>query len=129
MPQITALTIDDGAATPVAHTFGPVTTNGSKAKFADRSAGVASGYRTIEDEVRLATTPTGANRRVINFMLPVTAVVDGVTKVVRYNSAQVILNQAQDATEQENKDQLAYVKNYIDNALVKAAVPQNEPWY
>lgn len=129
MPAIAALTINDGAATPVAHIFAPVTTDGAKGQFADRSSGIAAAYARLNHEVRAAAQPGAANRIIIGFSVPVTAVVDGVTKVVRTSSAQVAINCAQESTEQERKDLLAYVANCLGLASVKQTVQNLEPFY
>lgn len=129
MPAITALTINDGATTPVAHTFSPVSTNGSKAEFADRSSATMAGFRVISDELRKPASPTGAWRRIIGYMFPVEAVVDGKTVVVDYDSAQVIFNFSQTSTDQRRKDAHAYVNNHIGLTSVKSAITGNEPWY
>lgn len=53
MPAIGNVTINDGATTPVAHTFGPagIDANGV-AKFADRSGGIPVGYLTVDISLR-----------------------------------------------------------------------------
>jgi len=129
MPQLAAIAIDDGAATPVSHTFSPVTSNGSKAEWADRSSTTAAGYRAISNEVRKPASAIGAYRNVTTFMFPVEATVDGVVKVVGYSSAKVEFNFRQESTDQERKDARAYVVNYLNNASVKTAVETNEPHY
>lgn len=129
MPAIAALTINDGAATPVAHTFSVVSTDGKKAQWADRTSNTIIGNRTITDEVRVPNGTGTAYRRLIGFSTPTEALVDGTYKVVRVGSAQVIFNFAPDSTNQERVDQLAYVANYLANASVKAAVPALEPFY
>lgn len=129
MPAIAALTLADGQATPVNHTFNVGTTNGSKAEWQERSSSLPAGYFVITDEVRKPASPGAAYRRIIGFNIPVTATVDGSLKVVRFNSGQVILNFSESSTEQERKDQLAYMTNFLLNASVKAAVPALEPFY
>lgn len=129
MPAIASMSINDGQSTPVAHTFAPVSTDGTKSMWADRSPTIPAGFRTISHEV---TAPNG-NRSVyrINngFMNPTVATVDGVDKVVRYSSGQVILNFAPDATLQERKDLLAYMSNFLAHASVKTTVENLEPFY
>lgn len=129
MPAIAALSINDGAATPVAHTFAPVTTNGATSKHADRAPLIPAGYLTIQQEVREAKAAGQAHRIIIGFSLPVLATVDGSLTRVRLSSAQVVFNFAQDSTEQERKDALAYVTNYLSNATVKTSVQNIEPFY
>jgi len=129
MPAIAALVINDGQGSPVAHTFSPVTTDGSMAKYADRSPTIPSGFRTISLEV----LPPSGNRTVhkwqAGFSDPVVATVNSVDQVVRYSSAQVTLNIHPDSTLQERKDLLAYVANYLANATVKTSVENIEPFY
>lgn len=129
MPAIAALVINDGAATPVARTFNPVTTDGSLSKWADRSPTIAAGFRTITEEV---LEPAG-NRTVykitMGFYFPVVATVNGVDTVVRFNSAQVIFNMAPDSTTQERDDTMSFVKNFLANSTVVTSVENVEPFY
>jgi hypothetical protein len=129
MPAITALTINDGQGTPVSHTFSPVTTNGSLAKWADRSPSIPSGFRTISFEVLPPSGPRTTNKLQAGFMLPTVATVDTVDQVVRYSSGQVTLNIHPDATLQERKDFLAYLVNFFGEADVISAVENLEPFY
>lgn len=62
-------------------------------------------------------------------MVPTVATVNGVDTVVRYNSAQVILNIHPESTLQDRKDLNAYVANSLDNALIKTTVENLEPAY
>lgn len=129
MPAIAALSINDGQATPVAHTFSPVTTDGSVAKWADRSPSIPSGFRTISYEVAEPSGSRTTHKLQGGFMIPTVATVDSVDQVVRYSSAQVTLNIHPDATLQERKDILAYVANFFGNANVKSSVENLEPFY
>lgn len=129
MPAIAALTINDGQTTPSAKTFSPVTTTGSKAQWADRSPSIPAGFRLVSHEV----SPPNGNRTVhritLGYMCPTVAVVDGVDKAVRYNSANVVLNIHPDSTLQERKDLLAYVANSLGLAVVKTSVENIEPFF
>lgn len=129
MPAIAALTINDGQATPAAHTFNPVTTDGSKAMWADRSPGIPAGYRTISHEVLGPSGARTVNRLTFGFMTPTLATVNGVDTQVRYSSAQVVLNIHPESTLQERKDLLAYITNFLSNANVKTSVENVEPFY
>lgn len=129
MPAIAALTINDGATSPVAHTFNPVTTNGSGAQWADRSPSIATGFRLVSHEV---LPPSGARtvyRITMGFKFPTVATIDSVDQVVRYDSAQVVLNIHPDSTLQDRKDMLAYVANSLGLASVKSSVENIEPFY
>jgi hypothetical protein len=129
MPAIAALTINDGAATPVAHTFNPITTNGSLAKWADRSPSIAAGFRTITEEVLEPSGQRTAYKITLGFYFPVVATVSGVDQVVRFGSAQVVFNTAPDSTLQERDDNLTYVINMLSHASVRSSVENLEPFY
>jgi len=129
MPAIAALTVNDGLATPVAHTFSPVTTDGSMAKWADRSPSIPSGFRTISHEVVGPNGSRTVHKITLGFTNPTVVTVAGVDTVVRYSSAQVILNVHPDSTLQERKDLLAYVANSLGLATVKSSVENLEPFY
>lgn len=129
MPAIATLSINDGLAVPVAHSFAPVSTTGQKAKFADRSPTIPAGYRTISHEVAEPNGNRTVNKITMGFVNPTVATVDGSDTVVRYSSAQVVLNIHPDSTLQERKDLLAYVANSLDLASVKTSVENLEPFY
>lgn len=129
MPAIAALTINDGLGVPVAHTFSPVSTDGSKAQWADRSPSVPAGFRLISQEV----LPPSGNRSTYKvtwgFMFPVLATVDGTDVVVRYTAVSISANFHPNSTLQERKDAMAYVGNTLANAAVKTSVENLEPHY
>lgn len=129
MPAIAALSINDGLATPVAHTFSPVKTDGSMAQWADRSPSIPSGFRLISHEVLPPSGNRTTHKVTFGFMNPTVATVNGVDQVVRYSSAQLVLNIHPDSLLQERKDLLAYVANFLANANVKTSVEQIEPFY
>jgi hypothetical protein len=129
MPAIAALVINDGAATPVAHTFAPVTTDGSLAKWADRSPSIPSGFRTITEEVLEPSGNRTAYKITLGFFFPVVATVNAVDTVVRFSSANVVFNMAPDSTQQERDDNLTYVINCLSHAEVRNSVEKLEPFY
>jgi hypothetical protein len=129
MPAIATLAINDGQAAPVSHNYDPVTTDGSQAKWADRSPTIPSGFRTISHEVLPPANGRTVHKITCGFYIPVVATVAGVDTVVRYSSGQVILNVAADSLLQERKDLLAYVANFLGNATVKTSIQNLEPFY
>lgn len=52
MPGIGNVVINDGATTPVAHTFAPAGISGITASLADRSGGIPVGYYTMDLSLR-----------------------------------------------------------------------------
>lgn len=129
MPAIATLTINDGQAAPVAHTFSPQSTTGQKAQWADRSPTIPAGYRTISHELADPNGTRTVHKVTMGFMTPVVATVDGSDTVVRYNSGQIILNINPQSTLQERKDIMAYMINTMSNATVKTSVENLEPFY
>jgi hypothetical protein len=129
MPAIAALTINDGLASPAAHTFNPVTTDGSKAAWADRAPAVPAGYLQISHEMLPPSGSRTVYKLTAGYMMPVLGTVDGVQQVVRYSSAQVILNIHPESALQERKDLLAYVANSLGLAGWKTSVENLEPYW
>lgn len=128
MPAIASLSINDGQATPAAHTFAVGTTDGQAAKWIEKSAAASTGYFPLTYSVRMGKTPTAANVVEIGITMPT---LDGtsVNGVMRKSSASVRFNFAQTASQQEMKDLVAYVTNFLSNATVKAAIPALDPFY
>jgi hypothetical protein len=129
MPAIAALTINDGLAVPVAHTFNPVTTDGAKAQWADRSPSIPSGFRTVSNEV---VAPAGSRttwKWSNGYYVPVVAAINGLDTVIGYNSGSIVLNLRPEASLQERKDLLAYMANSLGLAVMKTSVENLEPFY
>lgn len=129
MPAIAALTINDGAASPVAHTFSPVSTDGSKAQWADRSPSIPAGFLGVSHEILSPNGSRTVHRIQAGYMMPTVATVNSVDTVVRYSSAQVILNIHPESTLAERKNLLAYVANSLGLATWKTSVENLEPFY
>lgn len=129
MPAIATLSVNDGQAAPVAHSFAPVSTDGARAKWADRSPSIPAGFKVLSIEMAEPSGNRTVHKVTLGLTDPVVAAVDGADTVVRYNSAQLVLNIHPDSTLQNRKDILAYVANLAANASVKTAVENLEPFY
>ncbi len=133
MPAIGTITINNGAATPVAHNFDPVNINGDVAYWADRSGGVPSGYPKIDLSMRDPSTAARVYRVQGDVILPTVA--DGSNPAVAAGTvlyetrAQFTFFLPERSTLQERKDILAYVKNYLAHAVVTAVVQNLEHVY
>lgn len=137
MPAMAAITINDGKATPVAHTFNPMTFDQSMglATLADRSGGIAIGYPTVNLQLVNPAKPTVNGRAVsgsdrvyrakIRFSLPVMealSVADSgytpaptVAYTLRGNVEFILPERC---TLADRKDLLAYVKNGLAQSVV-----------
>lgn len=129
MPAIAALTINDGASTPVAHVFSPVTTDGAKGQWADRSPSIPAGFKALQIEVSPPNGSRTVHRWTMGLMDPTVVTVNSVDQVDHFNSGSLVLNFHPNSTAQERKDLLAYFANALANASVKASVENLEPFY
>lgn len=130
MPQLAAVTINDGKATPVAHTFNP----------RDIVAGVATltegtGIPIGENQLSLSLTKTASNRRNVKLklVLPIVqdVIVGGISRptVVRQTTANVDFSFAEDSNPAERKDARALVANALNNALLASVMHDLQALY
>jgi hypothetical protein len=129
MPAIATLSINDGQATPVAHSFAVNTTDGSSARWLEKTAGQSLGYYPLAMSVRMAKTATAADVVEVTLSKPTLQTVNGISTVAYKSSASVKFNFSQQETDQGKKDLVAYVTNFLANATVKAAIPALDPFY
>lgn len=129
MPAIGNIVLKDAAATPLDHTFSPVTTNGSKGEWANRSGTTPRGFETLQLEMAKPSGGSTAYRLKTGFNDPVEATVNGVVTVVRNGSGSSSLNFSPDSTAQERLDILAMHASLYSSAFVKAMVQNLEPAY
>lgn len=144
MTAIAALTLADGQATPVTKTFSPVNIDANGvAKWADRSGGIAIGFNSVS--MRLRTPPTAgktsSSDRVYRLALKVSTPVLEVTSASTGTGIQPAPTKAYEpfanielvlperSTLQQRKDLLAYVKNFLNSAVVKDGVENFEQVY
>lgn len=130
MSQVTGpLSINNGAATPVAKTFSPERVDPEGSTFTERSAGVSAGFTRLGVAFSPASSKRSTNRVDISLDLPVLATSDGISTVAhvaRFKGYFVI----PDVCTPETRANLhAFVANALDNALVKAVVVSLDPMY
>jgi len=137
MPAIASITINDGATTPVAHTFTPSGIEGVVAKYDDRSGGVAVGYPKISISSALPGK-TSRNYKVrVKVVLPVLETQSGSAS----NGFAPAPTKAYDliydgtftcperSTLQNRKDIFAFVKNLFAQTVMTSTVQDNEVIY
>lgn len=79
MPAITTLTVTDGQATPVAHSFAPKSVVGNIATFVDRSASAAIGFNIATISVTSPAKGSKNYRIRLKVVAPVLEVVNSST--------------------------------------------------
>lgn len=138
MSAIAALTLNDGQATPVAHTFSPVRIDqNGVASWADRVGGIALGYPVVSFSMRVPSKTS----RVYKLTAKIVAPVLEVTSPATSTGIQPAPTKAYDltftcdfilperSTLAQRKDLLAYAKNYLANAVMTSAVSDFESIY
>lgn len=130
MGQVTgALSINNGAATPVAKSFAPERVGSELSTFTERSAAVSAGFTRLMVSYSAASSKRATNRVDIDLDLPVLSTVNGVSTVAyigRFKGYFVLPDQM---TAAERADLHAFVANGLDNALVKAVIKDLDPMY
>lgn len=130
MSQVTgALSILNGAATPVAKSFAPEQVSPQLTTFTERSAVSSSGYTRLGISYSPANGRRATNRVEISLDLPVQKEVNGVltvTYVGRFKGYFVIPDRM---TAAERADLHAYVANALDNPQIRAVIKDLDPLY
>jgi len=119
MPQLANVVINDGASTPVAHTYTPMDIVGNVARLVE-SNGVPVGNNVLTTS--LTKTAAGRWKPVLKLQLPIvqTQTINGVSTpvVVRTAFANVEMSFDGTSTAQERKDAIALLTNALLNAAV-----------
>lgn len=123
MPQATDITINNGAATPVAKTFSlysPAAGDGSWAQWRLKEGTIASVFPRIAALAR--QTPNKARTVQTKLQIPssYTDAVTGLTKVGSTFDAEVRVTVPDDFPENLKNDASAFLSNLVNHALIKA---------
>lgn len=129
MAQAASIVINDGQATPVATTFAPESVTPGLSSFADRTAGIALGFRRLRVSNSFANGKTVVNRSKLSVELPIVSTVNGVATVAYTLRANLDIILPDGATDAQRKDLYAFLKNALANTLVQGALRDLDPLY
>lgn len=129
MAQAAAITLNDGQATPVAVTFNPESVTPALSSFADRSSGIAIGFRKVKVSNTFASGKSTVNRAKMTVEVPVLQTVDGVQVVAYTMRANLEFLLPDGSTDANRKDVYAFVLNALSNSLVRGALRDLDPLY
>lgn len=137
MPSLANIVINDGATTPVAHTFAPVSQSGTGAVLADRSGGISVGYPTFEINTSLPSKTSRLYKTRLKIALPVlenvtNSTISGIAPAPTLSytmTADMTFFMPERSNLQNRKDIIAFAKNALANALVSAVLENNETLY
>lgn len=120
MAQVNSLTVNDGATTPVALTFGVYDRDGTRSRFRTSDAALVKGQKEIIHSAYIGEKKNSANRSIITFIYPIEAVVNGVTVVDSTSTATYAINFAPQMTSAQRQAFEGLVRNTLAHADVKA---------
>jgi len=130
MPSATAISLNDGQATPVAHSFVPAYVGSDKQVFEDRDVALTSAGRArLISSFSSANGSRKTNRISIRFDLPTEQTIDTVTSVAytaRFSCDIVIPEQA---TQAERDDLAAYIANALSATDIAGMIADLDPIY
>lgn len=137
MPAIGNITINDGAATPIAHTFTPSGITGEVARYHDRSGGISVGFPAISIS---SVTPSKTSRLYkarVKVVLPVLENTSGSASngftpapTKAYDlMADMTFILPERSVKQNRKDLLAFVKNLLAQPVITSVIEDNEVVY
>lgn len=130
MSQITGnLSINNGAAAPVAKAFAPERVTPELSTFTERSAASSAGFVRLGVGFSPASSKRNTNRVDITLDLPVLQTVNGVSTVAYVGRFKGYFVVPDVMTATERADLAAFVANALDNAQVRAVVKDLDPMY
>lgn len=137
MATVASIVINDGASTPVAHTFAPSRVAPELVTYQDRSAGVVAGFNILSIGTRYADKKNGAQKVTVRMALPTLAVTAPTTTtgiqpvpVAAFECfANIEFVLPSPSSVQNRKDLITLVKNALANAAIYSAVVDLDPPY
>jgi len=130
MSQITGpLSINNGAATPVAKSFAPERVSPDLSTFTERSAAVSAGFTRLSVGYSPASSKRATNRVDVKLDLPVLSTVNGVSTVAYVGRFQGYFVIPDVMTALERADLRAFVANALDNTPIMGIVKDLDPLY
>lgn len=126
------IVINDGQATPVAHTYVPVgkPVGSDYEYFVERTSGVPNAQAEVRLRLRTPTPGSSSPYKVDAVILvPETAVVNGETVVLSQNRVDITFTMSPKSSTADRADVLAFAKNILANTIVTSLVKDLESIY
>lgn len=131
MATIADIILNDGAATPVAHTFKVKMNDAGVSRFEDRSAGIPVGYGVLIVQTQ---ETTNVRKVTLELRLPTLEAVAGANSAGFTPAAQVAYTTRvkaefflpQRGTTQERKNILAFLSNGLSNTTIRSIITDGE---
>lgn len=130
MAQVTgSLTINNGAATPVAKSFAPERVAPEQSVFTERTAAVSAGFTKLGIAFSAASAKRPTNRVDVSLDYPVLSTVNGVSTVAYKGLFKGYFVIPDTMTALERADLHAFVANGLNNTLIRGVVKDLDPLY
>lgn len=130
MSQVTGpLSINNGAATPVAKSFAPERVAPELSSFTERSAAVSAGFPRLSVGFSPASSKRNTNRVDVKLDLPILQTVSGVSTVAYVGRFQGYFVIPDTMTAAERADLHAFVANALDNTQILGMIKDLDPLY
>lgn len=131
MPALASITINDGASTPEAQVFAPLSSTVNQTVLVNRVGNTASGNRTLllSYDPAKASRPTHRVNIRLNYPVEVLDSTTGqykVTHVGRFSCDVIIPDQM---TALERDHMAAFLKNAVSHAVINGYVSDLDPMY
>lgn len=130
MSQVTGpLTINNGAATPVAKSFAPERVAPDLTTFTERSSATSAGFTRLSVRYSPASARRLTNKVGVDLDFPVLQTVNGVSTtayVARFRGEFTLPDQM---TAAERADVVAFVANALDVTSIRAVIKDLDPLY
>lgn len=116
MPALnSSVSINDGQATPVAHSFIPVKVSPDETILQERSSSTPLGYKTLSVRFSPASAKRNTYRANVKLVSPIVETVGGVNVITGSFITDCSFVVPNNSTVQQRKDQLAYFLNSLLN--------------
>jgi len=130
MPQATDITINNGAATPVAKTFtliAPASGDGSYANWRLKEGAISSVFPRIAIAARQSSKAARKANLKVQIPSSYTDTVTGLTKVGSAFDCNIDVTVPDDFPEALKNDAVAFVVNFVAHAMAKAVIRDAVP--
>lgn len=128
MPQVTSITVNDGATPPVSHVFAIQDRDGGKTVFRDSAGQSVRGCNVFAHTALLAKTSVAANRNIVSLSSPVEVTTPtGAVQVESVSNFKFEANFASGLTKEQRTAKLVLFLNLLAQADVKANMVDISP--
>lgn len=130
MAQVTgSISINNGAATPVAKAFAPERVSPDSSVFTERSAAVSAGFIKLATSFSPANSQRPTTRVDVSLDFPVLQTVNGISSVAYKGLFKGYFVIPDQMTAAERADLAAFVANSLDVTLIRNMIKDLDPLY